>query len=197
LALCVGVGLSFRGELAAGAVARALADRFAVIDHWTERDLVAACDNDLAALTVPVSAVVAAVQLPSDLPELLREVLEEKRCSGSETMRLAGVVDRSAERVGLVWCGDSRLSLERDGAASLVVAPSEAKRPDRWSSRLGLTGPLQAYAGPLTGSWRLSAFSDGFLAAPERTDWEKILDWSAREQFEDDCTVLLIRPIRV
>lgn len=194
-ALCDGVGQSFRGELAAGAVARALAERLAVIEHWNESYLAAACENELAALIAPVSAAVMAVALPSDLPEILRDVLEEKRRSGSETMLLAGVVDPVADRIGLVWCGDSGLSFERNGASSFVIAPSGSKRPDRWSSRRGLTGPLRAYSGSLAGAWRLSAYSDGFLAAPEGTDWEDIRSWNALERLDDDRTVLLMKTI--
>jgi len=173
--LCDGVSQSFYGDLAA----RLLGDRLL---EWLwgmpgaegggeslAADLTALLDD----LRGPATAEVLKHPLPEGIPPMLKDVLEEKRSLGSETMFISGLVDLPSTempdgRVFFAWMGDSRVRAwlhERETGVELFYG-FEMKQ--RWSTARGLVnGPVRTFNGALREGGgllfdRFTAYSDGF-----------------------------------
>jgi hypothetical protein len=144
-AVCDGVGQSFYGDLAARFLGRHLLG-------WLDDDGESLPDIErlaeeltafLEALTNEATREVASVVISPDLPELLREVLEEKREWGSETTFVCGRIDLPRDdlpegRLLLCWLGDSRLRLGKRNTWGRQIVEVTDESPDRWSSARGL-----------------------------------------------------------
>ena len=173
-ALCDGVSQSFYGNLAARLLGDAL-----VTWLWDELPpggddaaIGAALNARLLALTAPATELVQQHPLPNGLALMLREVLEQKRASGSDSTFVCGRIDLPCDelpqgRLILAWMGDSRLRIwgpEGERSAELGGCFDTAQR---WSSRRGpVKGRPNVYVSPLTRDGRpvilsLAAYSDG------------------------------------
>ena len=156
-AVCDGVGQSFYGDLAARFLGRRL-------QGWLENELDFLLNQEnlaenltafLDGLTGQATEEVEAVAIPPDLPDLLREVLEEKRQLGSETTFACGRVelprdDLPAGRLLLSWLGDVRLRLGEPHTWGKHVMEIAEGIPGRWSSARGLVrGALHLTLQPL------------------------------------------------
>ncbi|MCC7207940.1 MAG: hypothetical protein IT323_11580 [Anaerolineae bacterium] len=155
-AVCDGVSQSFFGDLAARFLGMKLVERLA---ECGLEDLEAA----LLRWTTSATALVAAQPLSASLPPMVRNALESKRASGSETMFVAGVVDLERGELQACWMGDMRLRLW-DLAGQEVAIPGAAwETRERWSSRIGpKNGAPRQVNMPLDGIGHITAHSDGF-----------------------------------
>lgn len=138
--LCDGVSLSYRGDFAA----KYLGDRLL---QWLE-DTSRLSGNLLAdyleEIVPQASTEIDQLELPQDMPSLLKEVLEEKRLRGAETMYLCGRIElpepgRPQGRVWLAWHGDIRLRVWKENQ-ELAIDTTQFLTQERWSGRVGMLG---------------------------------------------------------
>ena len=172
--LCAGVSQSFYGDLAARFLGEALVewlwdDEFAGLPI---DDVRAVLTERLEGATDAGTDLVRQQQFPAGLPSLVQQVLEEKRCLGSETVFACGRLDvgpgrEAPGRILLAWMGDARLRLWVQAREISRDLGGVFETRQRWSSRRALVnGPLNVYIGPLAGPagvgvTRLLAYSDG------------------------------------
>ena len=179
-ALCDGVSQSFYGDLAARYLGDALVTWLSDgLPPTMELEAIrAALTTYLHDLTGPATEQVRRHPLPSDIPQMLRDVLEEKRALGSESTFVCGRVDLPggefpAGRVVLAWMGDSRLRLWGSGDGSPADLGGVFETAQRWSSRRGpVGGDPHVFVAPLVQAGhrfnRLMAYSDGLAALDDR-----------------------------
>ena len=86
-ALCDGVSQSFFGNLAAQQLGDALIGWLseAIILLYTAEEIVSNLTDYLENLTESATEIIKKQPLPSDIPEMFREVLEDKRTLGSQS----------------------------------------------------------------------------------------------------------------
>lgn len=171
-ALCDGVSQSFFGEIAARYLGDTLVDWFSSrLPGVTEPAAIREALEQKLHDAVPEAAeLVAAYQLPADLPEMLRAVLEDKRKIGSESTFVSGRIDLPgrdfpAGRAVFAWLGDSRLRIWNAYDEMSSTLGGEFKTMQRWSSRRGTIGSVvHVFVGEITGPQgikRVLAYSDG------------------------------------
>lgn len=181
-ALCDGVGQSFLGDLAARYLGIQLVGWLKMAQRGLDvneyRSLLGA---QLASLALEAKAEVQRFPLPESISPMLRDVLEKKRGSGSETTFVCGCVslpDAAFPRgwLLLAWMGDSRLRVWDGNREIFQEYASTFKTMQRWSSSRGAVGgEPHVYASPLMdengkpGVQRLLAYSDG-LASLDKDD---------------------------
>ncbi len=201
-ALCDGVGQSFFGDLAARQVGDALVDwlwqRSLAGDD--EHSLRLALTRRLSSLAADVAAQVATISLPDDLSPLVREVLERKRSAGSHTTLVAGRVDLTANRVALVWLGDSPIRLwQKNGGERTAELGDTFHTESRWSSQAGVVGALNVFLTPLHQVSRIVAYSDGLssvadvlTASPASRQLDAVISDLAGAPTSDDISLIEI-----
>ena len=178
-ALCDGVGQSFYGDLASRYLGDSLVAwlRDRLPETMDRETIAAALDDYLWEIVEPAKSLVERHPLPSDLPPLLREVLEEKRRLGSESTFACGRIDLPREglpegRIVLAWMGDSRLRLWNDRKQPVPLGGNfDIAR--RWSSHRGpVGGRPHCFVAPLRDGEqhvvRLMAYTDGLAALDGR-----------------------------
>lgn len=159
-----GVGSSFLGQLAARYLAQHLVSwLFALPAVPDERRLVAELTHLLEELSDEADELVETYPVPEQLPDVVRDVLEQQRSYGSETMFVCGRVDwsgRSPARVGLAWLGDARLRVIF-GAG--VLRDFTGRTSDRWSTSRGPRGSVRTWVGEDADVRRIIACTDGLV----------------------------------
>ena len=205
-AVCDGVGQSFFGEIAAQFLARALlkwlsANQANLMSPDVRADLARFLDGERQA----ASAVVEAHAIPSNLPAMLREVLEEKRAIGSEAMFVCGHISMPSAAhpsgaVFLAWMGDMRARLWRGESERTDWLGNVFETGQRWSTRSGLKrGRLNVFQAPLVGIDRLSVYSDGlalldgYLTPPPDHELDTLIRRQAESPTSDDIAFLDLR----
>ncbi|MFN8611520.1 MAG: protein phosphatase 2C domain-containing protein [Vulcanimicrobiota bacterium] len=166
LSFCVtdGVSQSFFGDLAAAALADDLVDWLAGLNpEGAPQDLHQSLTERLNKLCLEVTQEVQAQPLPAELPGMLRQVLEQKRSLGSESMYACGRIwlpQRQLPEGYLImsWLGDVRCRIWRGGQE---VSLEGFRTENRWSSARGILGSPGVFLSPLTGIQRLAVYSDG------------------------------------
>ncbi|MHB8629738.1 MAG: protein phosphatase 2C domain-containing protein [Aggregatilineales bacterium] len=161
-AVCDGVSQSFYGDLAARFLGTRLVEW---LWDWTpggEVDFVTDLNLALSSWTTDATALVQAKVIRADLPEMQKVALERKRTYGSESMFVAGLIDRRVKNIALCWMGDMRLWLWDSAGESIELPKALWKTRERWSSRVG---PKHSAAHgcilPLGKIARITAHSDG------------------------------------
>ncbi|KOO37344.1 hypothetical protein [Priestia koreensis] len=141
--VCDGVSLSFCGDVAASFLGEQL---LAWMDH-AEFDLLqnehAAKEELLQFLTMAIDEGTDEVKnyhLSAELPPLLKEVLEDKREQGSETMFVCGRIDFSGDQPHLFlgWSGDLRIRFWKNKKEVEVITPDLRQVHQRWSTKKGI-----------------------------------------------------------
>lgn len=168
-ALCDGVSQSFVGDLAARVLGEAMLQWLWQLDASTIQAQAAqeACQQHLSALVSEVAQQVAKYPLPTNLPPMLREVLERKRELGSESTLAAGLLDVAADKLLLVWLGDSRIRLwDQQGECTTNLGTTFLTQ-ERWSTHRGPIGRVHVFIASLNNIKRVVAYSDG-LAIMDR-----------------------------
>ncbi len=138
-AVCDGVSQSFYGDLAARLLGTRLVSWLWAcdLDGQSTTSFLAELNAALRHWTADATARVQAKAIRADLPEMQRVALERKRLNGSESMFVAGLIDRTHDRIVLCWLGDSRLRLWTEQGQPIELPNVGWETRQRWSSRIG------------------------------------------------------------
>ncbi|MCY9692047.1 protein phosphatase 2C domain-containing protein [Paenibacillus alginolyticus] len=172
-ALCDGVSMSFFGEIAAQLLGDFLIDCLSIEELNGYEDhllLQKKLQQLLHDYTFHASEQVSKYQLPKGIPNVLNEVLEEKRVLGSETTFVCGRIDLPDSshpngKIMLAWLGDSRLQIW-DSEKELNVLGETFISSERWSTKRGCIGHephvlIRPLITPSNQINRIVAYSDG------------------------------------
>jgi len=163
--LCDGVSQSFYGDLAARFLGKRLLDWLWELEPGDEEALRVQLLNFLAGLVPEAAREVATVQLPASLPQMLVQVLEEKRAMGSETMFTAALFDRTYGRVVLASLGDMRTRVWSATGREITVSLGEkTDSSQRWSTLMGPKGQPHVKILDLRSISSLVLYSDGLAS---------------------------------
>lgn len=175
-AVCDGVGNSFFGGLAAQIVGEGVVDWLWGLSAIPEDSSAARAQlrhSLQAALEhrVPLGqAVTARKDLNRFQNEFQREAYKNQLAhSGTQTNFVAGRIEAPSQqhpqgRLLLVWLGDARLKLYKDGQPSpRSIADTSFVSQDGWASIDGVRGTISVLIGDLTAADCVIAHSDGLL----------------------------------
>ena len=196
--LCDGVSQSFIAELVSRFLGEALSRWMVNIDfdNGYNKNL-SELENFLSKLPEEASLLINNYKLPSNIPVVLKEILEAKRIEGGETTFVSGVIDLTKDAIFLAWVGDSRLRLWDD---SKEIKLSYENSHDHWSSKKGLVGKLGSFQNTRKQIIRLLTYSDG-LSILDNRSWEdfasddtlnKIVSKSLELPSSDDVSLIEI-----
>lgn len=210
-ALCDGVSQSFQGDIAAESLGAKLLDWLWTIpptnsDQTALRANLTAC---LRRLTDEVTRQVSDYPIPRNLPTMLRDVLDRRRETGSETTLVGARVDRPGRelargRVVLTWLGDSRLRFWGPGGERTSELGDTFHSDQRWSSRVASvrSEPHVAVYPLMDGQRflinRLVAYSDGLAdldglrTPPPSPTLQQLIDQTAVSPSSDDVSIVEI-----
>lgn len=163
-AVCDGVSQSFIADLAAEYLGQALMDWFSVYNYenQTEDELRSGLTKYLQDLIIPATEKINSYSLPEGISITLRNVLERKRSQGSQSMFVAGLVDKPNDCILLAWMGDSRLRLWDTKPAEVTYELGDTfHTSERWSTDRGMLGELHAVVLPASQISCLAVYSDG------------------------------------
>ncbi|WP_166244900.1 protein phosphatase 2C domain-containing protein [Paenibacillus turpanensis] len=206
--MCDGVGLSFRGELAAQLLGDSLLNWGAELElarAGSEAELAASLTERLQQLSERACREVGQSPIPEDAPPMLREVLEEKRSSGSEAMFVCGKVECHPggrdSNVLLAWMGDLRVKGWDSEGRPLDGLQAEGQRCTgmRWSSHQGTKG-VQPFVWLGTSRMLRSLLiytdglseMDGIVSFPEHETLQNVMNHSKERADGDDATVMTL-----
>ncbi|USB31982.1 hypothetical protein [Paenibacillus sp. YPG26] len=138
--VCDGVSLSYRGDFAAGFLGRRIFNWLGYTPELSAEGF----ERFLNDLVPEASESANRLDLPPDMPPLLRDVLEEKRSRGIESMYLCGRIELpeargDSGRLWLAWQGDCRLRRWVNNE-ELIIEPGTFVTRERWSGRHGISG---------------------------------------------------------
>ncbi len=206
LVVCDGVSQSFFGDFAAWVLAEALLHYLRTLppNRLPEAEALMAWGQDLAR---EVQERYAGLRLPEGLPEMIRQVLEEKRRLGSETMFAGLRVDLPGPdipqgRLLLIHGGNIRSRLWGPQGRVHQAPMDEAVR---WSTTRGFTGLPYLWHAALqdeTGAWLWQGavlYTDGLASLDEAAlPWsleqvEALADQDWRSPWSDDQGLVEIR----
>ena len=202
--VCDGVGSSYKGDFAAHYLATHL---LTWLQEMTE------IPQDIATFTSTLHGLLdlwaydarmqlKKVVLPSETPQLAREVMEELRDTyGSETVFLCGRIDtkessRSTQAI-VCWMGNvtARLSLPSD---QRIILGNTNDRSGRWSTVQGRRGTVDIWHATFTALERLVIHTDGLdtigenLALLTDDEWHTQIQDLLLLPKNDDMTALEI-----
>ncbi|MDM5154692.1 hypothetical protein QUF88_12870 [Bacillus sp. DX1.1] len=185
--LCDGVGMSFHGEIAAKFLGTKLVKLFETCSD-KEQDFSMFLYKCLQDWKKEATEEVKAFQLPKETPWLLRDVLEEKRNHGSESMFIGGKIEviPNQDEVNLILVahGDSFLQLFQENKKCMDLIEYERKTENRWSTHRGMIGgELQIISKTLSRKEvnRIVIHSDG-LAPLLQYNFEEVTEEIKRAQ---------------
>ena len=146
-ALCDGVGQSFFGDFASSYLGERLLEwaEFEFTLDKTIEELGREFSQFLGNITEYASIAINEVSIPDNTPRLFREVLEEKRKLGSESMFICGRVSLPRKKLAngrlvVASMGDSRVRFGTHKQWSDIPKTDELDAGKRWSSRRGCVG---------------------------------------------------------
>ena len=153
---------------------------------------------------------VRAVELPPEMPALVRDVLNAQRASGSESMLAAGLIELDIGssvrgRLLLVWLGDCRLRVWHGTAEQTAALGIRPDTSQRWSTLVGPIGGevhhalavFDNLAEPLT----VLAYTDGLTDLDGLTLLEtesilpELMDTAMETGRDDDASLLRVTVI--
>lgn len=162
-AVCDGVGLSYRGDLAARLLGDGLLAWLAKRPPLDAAENAAALAADfrkhLDRLAEEASLRVKRSRIPKNAPELLREVLQENKRQGSEAMFVCGLWETKGQAM-VFGMGDIRIRGWRDEGEDFMLLPTATEA--RWSTSRGLVGGMpQLWMGKAEEISGLAVYTDG------------------------------------
>ncbi|MEQ8174768.1 MAG: hypothetical protein ABRQ26_06805 [Syntrophomonadaceae bacterium] len=207
--LCDGVSQSYYGDLSARFLGNILLDwlKFYIPETMDVTAIKPLLGSVLDEAVYPGSALVDRHQLPTDIPELLRSVLYDKKRMGSETTFVCCRADLPNPaypmgRAVFAWLGDSRLRIWDGEIERSSELPGAFETMQRWSTRRGQLGStVHAHVRPLLGPHgvhRIVSYSDGLsiLDDSERllTNWDiqQLIDKTEEQPTSDDISFIEI-----
>lgn len=148
-------------------------------------------------------------QVPDDAPELLREVLEEKRALGSQTTYVCGLVELPGRnfpkgRAVFSWMGDTRLRLGQGKGLGTLLTDTKGGGRRKWSSLKGpVGGEPELFVKELLSKGkrrfdRVVAYTDGLPALdklktkPGNKELSNLIEESINSSTSDDSSYLEI-----
>jgi hypothetical protein len=205
--ICDGVSLSFCGDLAAQFLADNLLEwlrRVPQEEFQNKERMADALNSYLYRLVEEATEAVREYSLPRSLPPLLRDVLEEKRRNGSETMFVCGRIDITDEWAGnahvfLAWSGDLRIRMWNQETEISSFPINYTNSQQCWSTRDGLVnGGVHVLTSSDIGQPvnRLVIYSDGFCdidslaALPSTARLQDLMNKSFSSPTSDDISFL-------
>ena len=210
-ALCDGVGQSFFGDLASRFLGDALMDWLwnHLPPELNPEPAVESLNQRLGAITGDGSRLVRSQRLPTGIPKMLYEVLEQKRSIGSESTFACGRIDLPGGdypdgRMVLAWMGDSRIRMWGPGGERTAEFGDTFKTEQRWSTRVGpVRGKPNMYMATLRkdgqyNTSQLAVYSDGlasldpFPRTPSTDDMESLIARAVQSPTSDDISFLEI-----
>lgn len=207
--LCDGVSQSYYGDLAARFLGDTLLNwlKFYIPETMDVTALKPLLGAVLDEAVHPGSALVDRHQPPSDIPELLRSVLYDKKRLGSETTFVCCRADLpNAQypmgRVVFAWLGDSRLRIWDAETERSLELPGVFETMQRWSTRRGQLGStVHAHVRPLLGPHgihRIVSYSDGLSVLDNNesllTNWDiqQLINQAEESPTSDDISFIEI-----
>jgi len=155
-----GVGQSFRGDIAAMAVAQTIARVLWQSELANEARVRESLGQQLIALVPKVTQAINDVDI-SQHPTIFREALMQRRDFGSESVFVAVVIDTLANEMMCYWLGDCRLKVYDRKGNIVPIAPTQFQTMERWSSTRMIHGDLHVLKLPATDVSRVILYSDG------------------------------------
>jgi serine/threonine protein phosphatase PrpC len=193
-AVCDGVGQSFFGDLASRLLGEGLIDWLCTPAFDTgvsQADVRASVGELLREVTKNATKEVEALKVPFGTPQMVEEVLNDKRKLGSESTFVCVRVDLPTQhmpegRLIAAWMGDTRLRAWGPTGELTALLPTETFQTDeRWSSKSGpVNGDPHVLVTPLGGDDSSPAVT-GLMAY---TDGLAILDRLTESPTDDDLT---------
>lgn len=209
-ALCDGVSQSFFGNLAAQQLGDALIKWLSdvITLPYTAGEITNSLSDHLQCLTEPATEIIKKQPLPSDIPEMFREVLEDKRAKGSQSTFACGRIDLPSAtfpggHILLAWMGDSRLKVWREGSDVPLDLGGVFDTNQRWSTNRGLlNGSPNVYLSALETEGlsisRIMSYSDGLAALdswneePSNAIVQEMIDHAGQASTSDDISFIEI-----
>lgn len=202
--ICDGVSLSFCGDLAAHFLSEKLLSWLNGLseEELGNGDLKASLNSYLQGLTEEATSAIRRHKLPRSLPPLLRDVLEEKRAHGSESMFVCGridIVDQASgeARVVIASSGDIRVRLWNHQEEECRSHGAAGHTGQRWSTNKGLiSGELNHFCTAGKALRRLVVYTDGFAVLdsypnmPSTGELQSLLKESFEKPASDDISYL-------
>ncbi|AJS59061.1 hypothetical protein UB51_12010 [Paenibacillus sp. IHBB 10380] len=138
--LCDGVGMSYQGDFASRFVGNTLLNWLDTTEDWTSVGFTSYMQD----LTRTATEELNLVDIPDDLPALLKEVLTDKRRLGSHTMYICGRIELPTStqvgRIWMAWQGDCRLRFWRDDQEISEYFQRTMQTNEHWSTAQGVLG---------------------------------------------------------
>jgi len=161
-----GVSQSFFGELASQFIGDHLLSHMM---EFGERYLEGSVDfqdnlesqlNNMAFIATPI---VNAFQIPSHLPGMLINVLEQKRQMGSQATFAAGFIDIAKKKMALAWMGDERIRIWKSlqEITKETLGEETFQTAERWSTAVGMVGKLHTKIIEDSDITRFVVYTDG------------------------------------
>lgn len=153
-AICVsdGVSESFMGHIAAEVAGKAIVEELlSNPQSLTQKSKVSKhVQTALTNAQTTGAKQVANFRLDDNLPELVREVQEDKRREGSCAVFSAAFFDSSNRKFALVWLGDCRFELKAEKGKNITpTINSNWKKAGDWSTEHGVKGKMKVFLGDL------------------------------------------------
>lgn len=206
--VCDGVSLSYYGNLAAQYLGDTLLEYMLSADSFNSTDtnlLQQQLHHYMQELTGPATQYVSQHHLPSSVTGILREVLEEKRELGSESMFVCGKLRFNemgeVEQVLLAWLGDTRVRIWNEGSERSDRLQGSFSTQNRWSTVRGNIGHAPyvysaVMSNPDQRVTRVQVYTDGMSDLDNRNDSLNdqelmgLMDSEKKKATSDDITFL-------
>lgn len=161
--LCDGVSQSYFGDIAARLLGDYLLPWLLENDVFslTEDEINEKLTDFLKQLTEIGIKTITDHKVNENIPPMVRQVLESKKQTGSETTFIAGLVDFRYGKSFFAWMGDSRLRLWGQAGEIQHLFDNQFNTMERWSTSKGLVGHLHTAIFELAYVNMLSVYSDG------------------------------------
>jgi len=196
-AVCDGVGQSFMGDLAARLLGNFLIDwLWDTPKPKNAEEFAQAVVGALNGFTPTSGPKIAEYELPSHLPPILVQALDNQRRYGSESMFVAGrlALGGSDPWVALCWLGDSPVAaIDIDG--KLVDLGPKGHTSERWNATTGVKGEVHTWVGSGKHVARVAGYTDGLglTHAPTDAELARLMEEWRQNPPSDDASLFDVR----
>lgn len=194
-----GVGQSFRGDVAAMAVAQSIMQVLWQAESLNDIDVRETLKQKLVELAPRVTQMIDDVDL-SQHPTMFREALMQRRAFGSESVFAALAIDIPTNMMRCFWLGDCRIRIYNHAGKSVALDTTLFQTMERWSSTRIIHGKLHALQMPVSQLSRVVLYSDGLqsldtlpLMQPDLTTTvASHMSTSRTSPESDDITLIMV-----
>jgi serine/threonine protein phosphatase PrpC len=194
-----GVGQSFRGDVAAMAVAQSMMNVLWHTESLADHDIRDVLYHTLIELAPKVSSIIGDIDL-SHYPTMFREALMQRRAFGSESVFVALVIDIPLNVMRCFWLGDCRIRIYDTANNHVPIDPATFQTMERWSSTRRIHGNMHTLQMPVTQLSRVVLYSDGLHTLDDLTliqpDMRDIITTHMQNSHtspeSDDITIIMV-----